>query len=122
MRRRMGVLTVSLIAVVGAAVLVSGFRRTPTPQAEGVGFSGMVRTPSTRPTLKVGTFNIRGGVGSDNKLDLNRTARVIGDCELVCLNEVQGATLHSTDQARTLGTILGLSSLYAPSERRWWRE
>jgi endonuclease/exonuclease/phosphatase family metal-dependent hydrolase len=121
-RRRWGQFVILFIAIIGAAVVTLGFWRAPTPQAEGTSFDGRVRTPSTRPTLRVGTFNIRGGVGLDNKLDLNRTARVIGDCDLVSLNEVQGATLHSVNQARMLGEHLGLYSLYAPSERRWWRE
>src|SRR5690349_4177342 len=99
------------IAIAGG-ILWSGARRHPTPQAEGTAVNGKVtRRPTTRTTLRIGTFNIRGGVGNDNKLDLSRTAGCISDCDIVSLNEVNGA-----DQARTLGQTLGLTWLYAPSE------
>ena len=103
-------------------ILWTGFDRTPAAQAEGTKLEGEVkRKPTTRTTLKVGTFNIRGGVGMDNRLDLQRIADVIGDCDVVGLNEVTKA-FDGPDEATVLGEKLGLAHLYAPSERRWWRD
>ena len=79
--------------VVGGLMLMvaSGFRRMPTPQAEGTSVFGQVKRPaSTRPVLRVGTFNIQSGYGLDHRKDLDRTAACIRPCGLVGLNEVTG--------------------------------
>jgi len=112
--------------VVGGLMLMiaSGFRRMPTPQAEGTSVFGQVmRPPSTRPILRVGTFNIQSGYGLDHRTDLDRTAACIRDCDLVGLNEVAGPSFGEVrSQAQILGEKVGLAWLYAPSESRWWHD
>jgi endonuclease/exonuclease/phosphatase family metal-dependent hydrolase len=111
---------VGIILVASTLLLWDGYHRVPTPPAQGESFNGSA-TPTTRPTFRVGTFNIQGGVGMDDKLDLNRTADCMKGCDLIGLQEVHGRTwTDSRDQAQILGEDLGLPWLYAPAETRWW--
>lgn len=62
-------------------------------------------------TLRVATFNIRHGVGADDKLDLSRTAEAITvlDADVVGLQEVDdafGARSDFADQASLLAEML----------------
>ena len=101
-------------------IVWDGYRRVPTPPAEGPSLNGTA-TPFTKPTFRVGTFNIQGGVGMDDKLDLHRTADCMRGCDLIGLQEVHGRTwTDSRDEAQILGEDMGLPWLYAPAETRWW--
>jgi endonuclease/exonuclease/phosphatase family metal-dependent hydrolase len=109
---------IALIA--GVLTIWDGYRRTPTPPAQGTSLNG-ASTPLAKSTFRVGTFNIDGGVGTDEKLDLNRTADSMRGCDLIGLQEVHGRTwTDSRDQAQILGEQMKLPWLYAPSETRWW--
>lgn len=72
--------------------------------------------------LRVMTFNIHHGVGTDEVLDLSRIAAVIrdGKPDVVALQEADrrfGSRSDHADQPSWLGRSLGLSSLFAPSLR-----
>jgi endonuclease/exonuclease/phosphatase family metal-dependent hydrolase len=97
--------------VLSAAAIMfwTGFHKTCSGPAEGTGFTG--------------TFNIDGGQGLDDKVDLSRTADVIRGCDLIGLNEVHGPAFgEAHDQAFELGQLLNMPELFAPVERRWWRD
>lgn len=80
-----------------------------------------MRQPPVHQTIRVGTFNIRGGKGLDDRRDLDRTAECLGNLDLVGLSEVHGPWLwQDEDQAEVLGHKLGLAWLFAPTEMRWW--
>ena len=69
------------------------------------------------------TFNIHGGRGTDGVRELNRIADLVKDFDLVGLNEVHGARIGSGgNQAARLGKDLDQPWLFAPTERRWWRD
>jgi endonuclease/exonuclease/phosphatase family metal-dependent hydrolase len=111
--------------VLMASVLVvwDGYRRAPTPPAEGSSLNGIASHPAaTRATtFRVGTFNIDGGVGTDEKFDLKRIADCMAGCDLVGLQEAHGRSwTDSRDQAQVLGEDMSLPWLYAPSETQWW--
>jgi len=109
-------LTLSIGAIVG-----TGADRVQAPPLSGTGFRGPVNAiPSDRPTLRIGVYNIRGGRGTDDRHDLTRTASALRDVQVVGLNEVRGQ--GQDDNAGELGRLLNLPSLFAPSERRWWRD
>jgi endonuclease/exonuclease/phosphatase family metal-dependent hydrolase len=72
--------------------------------------------------LRVMTFNIHHGVGTDEVLDLSRIASVIrdGKPDVVALQEADrrfGSRSDHADQPSWLGRSLGLWSLFAPSLR-----
>lgn len=75
---------------------------------------------ASNETLHVGTFNIHGCKGRDRQRDIMRVAHCIGELDIVGLNEVRGD--YRTNQARSLGKILKRGSLFAPTERRWFRD
>ena len=64
------------------------------------------------PSMRIATYNIRHGRGSDDVLDLDRTARAIAalDADIVALQEVDEKVRRSgnVDQAATLGKVLGM--------------
>ena len=122
--RRSGVLAVAFLAAAG--VVVWGARRRPTGASEG---GPLEPAPATRPVattapsrLRLASFNIHSGVGTDGRLDLGRVAGVLRGCDLDALQEVRGAVpWRDHDEARALGELLGAQSLFLPSERQWWR-
>jgi endonuclease/exonuclease/phosphatase family metal-dependent hydrolase len=73
-------------------------------------------TPAARATLRVVSYNIRHGRGSDDSLDLARTAAVLRALapDLVGLQEVDRLVTRSggVDQAAALGRTLGMHHAY----------
>jgi endonuclease/exonuclease/phosphatase family metal-dependent hydrolase len=67
--------------------------------------------------LRVLTYNIHHGEGADNKLDLERIAKVIKstDPDLVALQEVDRRTTRTldVDQAAKLGELTGMHAYFA---------
>jgi len=119
-KSRRGRFFVLIILGIGLAILLAtGIYKTQSPQAEGTHINGVpTRAPSTtRPILRVGTFNIQSGHGKDHRLDLDRTTSCILGCDLLGLNEVPNPAM-----TQTLAEKAGLAWLFAPSEHRWWRD
>ena len=114
-----------LIGVLAIAtfVYVGGQRRAIGPSAGVLDVRAVVSAvPADQPAkLRIGTYNIHMGKGTDGRTDLSRIAGVIGGLDFVGLNEVLGAAPWETeDQAATLGRELKMTSLYTPTEMRWW--
>ncbi|MES1213726.1 MAG: hypothetical protein ABUL64_03990, partial [Singulisphaera sp.] len=61
-------------AIAIAAVIWTSNVRLSTGPAAGATFQGAAPLPATRPTFRVGIYNIHGGRGSDQVRDLARTA------------------------------------------------
>jgi endonuclease/exonuclease/phosphatase family metal-dependent hydrolase len=70
--------------------------------------------------LRLAAFNIHSGVGQDGRFDLSRTADLLKGFDLIALNEVRAGGPWWDDNAQTLGSLLGMRSLFAPTETRWW--
>jgi endonuclease/exonuclease/phosphatase family metal-dependent hydrolase len=74
-----------------------------------------------RPTIRVGTFNIHGGTGTDGRRDLDRVAECLRDIDFAALNEVHGwSALSGSDQAELLGRRLGMQWLFASANQQWY--
>jgi endonuclease/exonuclease/phosphatase family metal-dependent hydrolase len=96
---------------------------TSAGSAEGSAFVGTAAAsaPAGR-TLRIGTFNIDGGRGSDGLLDLNRTARSLQRLDFIGLNEVHADFFHPPHtQAEELAEKFRLPYLFAPAEQRLGR-
>jgi endonuclease/exonuclease/phosphatase family metal-dependent hydrolase len=106
-----------------AGIGLWGYVPTPTAPAAGQVLSGSAIRATTRPTLRVATFNIHSGRNEAGQFNLDKTAAVLKDFDLVALNEVRGkAFLQDVDQAQVLGEKLGMQWLFAPTELQWWHE
>lgn len=71
-------------------------------------------------TLKLASFNIHSGKGTDGKLSLPRVAELLGDYDVVGLYEVRGTA--DSNQAATLAALVQAAWLFAPTERQWWAD
>ena len=115
--RRRGFIRFFWVIPLAVVLVMWGIDRWPTGPAEG----GPIHPPqasATPPTrLRLATFNIRSGVGLDDKLDLTRTAALLKPFDLIALQEVGGDFPWKTNQAVTLGKLLGLTDLFSPTER-----
>jgi endonuclease/exonuclease/phosphatase family metal-dependent hydrolase len=120
MRSKVG-LALALLAVLAAVAWHASLRR-PTGPDEGTAIQGDVPlSPAAHRAIRVGTFNIHGGKGADDRRDLDRTADCLGGLDLVGLNEVRAQrTWSPRDQAEALAQRLGLDWLFAPAEHRWY--
>lgn len=100
----------------------------PLGPAEGTSLEGEVVRPRSRAraepprqTLRIGTLNIHGCTGTDNRRDIQRVADCLHDLDFVALNEVHGPRLwERADQAEELGLRTGLAWLFAPNTRTWY--
>jgi len=112
----------ALVAVFGlAAIGWHASLRVPLSPAQGgpVALPGAPRAPKS--TVRIGTFNIHSGRGTDRRCDLGRTANTLAGLDFVGLNEVAGRwPWQPADQAELLGRLTGQGFLFAPFERRWY--
>lgn len=114
-----------LLAALGVSALcyVGQQRRPVGPSAGSLDVRVVAPTLSANQPakLRIGTYNIHMGKGTDGRTDLPRIAGVIGGLDFVGLNEVLGPGLgEKDDQAAVLARELKMTSLYAPTEERWW--
>src|SRR5258706_3203252 len=106
-----------------AGFLLWGYLPTTAGPAAGTVMYGNAIRSSTRPTLRVATFNIHSGKNVAGQFSLQKTAAVLKGFDLIALNEVRGkALLQDADQAQVLGEKLNMQWLFAPTENRWWHE
>lgn len=89
------------------------------PLLPGVSAASPAPPPGRTVEVRVMTYNIHAGTGSDGRLDLERTAGVIRDAgaEVVGLQEVDvhwGERSGFEDQARRLAEELGMRVFFAP--------
>lgn len=133
---------VALLIVV-ALFTWQGIERRPTGSAGGIALnpppavefqktastSGDRSLKATSPTaiadraaIRIGTYNIHSGLGTDRQFDLSRIAALLQTEDFVGLNEVRGGSwLSPTSQAELLAAQLQMPWLFAPTENQWWR-
>jgi endonuclease/exonuclease/phosphatase family metal-dependent hydrolase len=118
-----GALVVAVAVVVGI-VAIGSVRQSAGP-AQGTAFQGKApeAASSPRKVLRVATYNIHGGRDARGHGSLAGIAECLRGADIIALNEVHGGLGgHQGNQAMILGEQLGLSWLFAPHERRWWRD
>ena len=73
--------------------------------------------------LKLASFNIHGGKGSDGVRSLTRTAELLADIDFAGLYEVKAMSGDTgPNQAAALARTSDAGWLFAPTERRWWSD
>jgi len=119
-RRRTALTLALLIVLLAGAGVWRLSMRTHAGAASGTSLNGPGPQKTESPTtIRVGTFNIHGGEGTDGKRDLGRIAELLRDLEVVGLNEVHGG---GDNQAEQLGDLLNMPRLFAPTEMRYGGE
>ena len=118
--RRKAIFLVAAL-LVAAGIWHASLRRPMGPD-EGFALPGPPpNSPSARPTLRIGTFNIHSGKGRDGRLDLERTAKCLEGLDIVALNEVRGASYREPpSQVEILARRLDAGWLFAPGEHRYY--
>jgi len=69
-------------------------------------------------SLRIATYNIARGKGTDGIRDINRTASALRNFDIIGLNEVGGFPL--TNNAEQIANELGMAWLFAPNQKRWF--
>jgi endonuclease/exonuclease/phosphatase family metal-dependent hydrolase len=118
-RSRAKRILIAAVCLTGLTYAVS-LRRPTGPDAGVAMHVPTSRSDDGNATLRIGTFNIHGGRGTDGELDLDRIAATLRGLDFAGLNEVRGEVI-SDDQAATLGQSLGMPWQFAPTEERWLR-
>ncbi len=116
---------VALTAAVGVVTIIAwdGAKHRTLPPAEGTHLHGAVVARTSKPRLRVASFNIHGCRDVHGDFDFERTARALEGYDLIGLNEVHGNwDFQAPDQAELLGQRLEMPWLFAPTTRRWWRD
>jgi endonuclease/exonuclease/phosphatase family metal-dependent hydrolase len=118
--RRRNAAILALALCVGLYAAYAG-RRTPVEPQQGVGIAWPSGTqPAVKTRFRVATYNIHRGKGLDGIRDLNRTANVLRDADLIGLNEIAGpAFWGQADQVAQLAAKLKLGWQFAPNQYRW---
>lgn len=115
----------AVFTAIGIGALI-GSIRGPAGPANGGAIFNIDRAVAVDPgpTITVAHYNIRTGRGPDDRRDLGRIAECLKGMHVVGLNELRGSAWYGrpVDQAETLGKLLDLGYLFAPTERRFGRE
>jgi endonuclease/exonuclease/phosphatase family metal-dependent hydrolase len=116
-----------LLVIVATIVGIVGYGSVtrPTGPARGAALVGVGPQVVEGQTFRVGSYNVHGLEGTDGAPGAARIADAIERAKLhfVALQEVDGRSLLSkSDDAATLGVALKMPHLFAPTERRWFRD
>ncbi|NQX90441.1 MAG: endonuclease/exonuclease/phosphatase family protein [Halioglobus sp.] len=116
-------LVLAIVVVIGGLAIWQGNRRVPGNPTKALELHGTAEY-ATFPgdSIRIGTFNIHGGKGDDDKVDLERTAALLDDLDIVALNEVDGDLFMRRNQAGAIADSLDMAWVFAPTERRWWHD
>jgi len=72
--------------------------------------------------FRVATYNIHRGKGLDGVRNLQRTATVLKDADIIGINEAAGpSALGDPNQVAQLADILDMGWLFAANQYRWYR-
>lgn len=78
---------------------------------------------SAPETLRIGSFNIHSGKGTDGTRNLGRTGELLADVDFAGLYEVRATSdAGEPNQAAIIAHQRETAWLFAPSERQWWSD
>lgn len=115
--------TISLATLI-AVILWDGADRRPADSTKPLpqSPSSAVR-PASPKTLKLASFNIHSGKGTDRVKNLARTAELLADVDFAGLYEVRATGAGELpNQAAELARQRDAAWLFAATERRWWTD
>ena len=122
-RGRRGWWVIGLLALAVVAVVWRASDRVPSDATVPLQWRGPASETPAKGMLRIGSFNIHGGGGpGDAPVDLKRTAELLEplNLDLIGLYEVHGG--FDGDQAMELGDKLGMASIFAGTEYRFWHD
>lgn len=111
--------------VVAVELVAAGAIRHPVREAAGA--FPPVPQAVRPPTLRLLSLNIRGRQWSDFDHAQDKVRACLAEVDLAALNEVSGPGWIDRlfgwgDQARRFAEDRGMAEVFAPTERRWWRD
>ena len=112
-----------LLALVGVVVWDGADRRAVDATQPLAQSPASAVSRSAPATLKLGSFNIHSGKGSDGIRNLARTADLLTDVDFAGLYEVRATSdANQPNQAAVLAHLRETAWLFAPTERQWWSD
>ena len=112
--------SLAAVLVIAGLLVWQGADVQPVDANRPLKLVGTITDDSPAETLRVGSFNIHGGKGRDGRCELDRTAACLAGLDVVGIYEVHAHIGNS--QAAQLGERLRMASLFAPTERKWWKD
>ncbi|HYG76395.1 MAG TPA: PKD domain-containing protein [Planctomycetota bacterium] len=89
-----------LIAKTNCTIKVKAFKGTDVSAEASATFTF---TPPSQPQLRIMAFNIQlGGMGTDGRYDLLRTARYMANADIICINENRDAVPTIVSHLQTI--------------------
>jgi endonuclease/exonuclease/phosphatase family metal-dependent hydrolase len=109
-----------MLSAIGLAAWI-GSNRTPADGTRPLELEHGDRIAATSSeTIVLGTYNIHGGEGIDNVLDLKRIAENLRGVDFAGLYEVHAG--YASHQGSEIAEQLELATAFAATERRWWHD
>lgn len=113
-----------LAIVLVGLILWDGAQRTAADATQPL-IRGAASVPIGEPpaTLKLASFNIHSGKGTDGVRNLSRISDLLADVDFAGLYEVRAIReLGLPNQAASLGRLQNAAWVFAPTERQWWTD
>lgn len=113
-----------LVLALFGLVIWDGASRRPAEATRPL-LRSMVAAPTMSPpaTLKLASFNIHSGKGTDGVRNLSRTADLLNDVDFAGLYEVRALSdANQPNQAAVLAALQQANWLFAATERQWWAD
>jgi hypothetical protein len=102
-----------LIAKINCTIKVKAFKGTDMSAEASASFTF---TAPSQPQLRIMSFNIQlGGMGTDGKYDLLRTARYMANADIICVNENSSAIPTIVSHLQTLTGVPWYHRTYSTS-------
>ena len=117
------ILPLLLVLTIGLNIWQANVIR-PLPPSAGTRINAEIEKKDlNKSTLRIATYNIHSGKGTDGIKNINRTATALKGFDVIALNEVRGKTVLShSSQVEKLGEMLKMGWLFLPSQKRYLKE
>lgn len=116
--------TFGLALLLFGLIVWNGADRRASDASQPMSQGSSLQSPGPSPkTLRLGSFNIHGGKGTDGVLNLARTTALLDDLDFVGLYEVRSIPFaNPSNQAASIASVSNSAWLFAPTERQWWTD
>lgn len=119
--------------ILSLCLFACAYRTTPQGASAGKDIKPPVKWKKANSTFTIGTYNVQTGKSLDgkwviskwsiSKRDISKSANVVKDVDIVCLQELYAASwLGQKSHAQKIAEYGNFGWLFAATRRRWFRQ